>query len=218
MPLDVGDIVEVKFHGSIFGQRTITTFPYAVTTASSNPSVPALLQLIANYADNGSGSPGLEFYGCCPQNWTCEFITAQKVFPLLWRSQKAIVGLPGLLPNDATTANTAASIERASEFGGRPEVGRISIPAVAPQYQDDGLLTPTMTTAMAALALVMKTPWSNTALIDPTLVLTPCIVHRRKVGVPPDQHWEIQDYSIVAYTDVKLEVRTQRTRNIGKGV
>lgn len=215
MPLNVGDIVEVKVFGSIFNQRTITTFPYAVTTPSTSGYIPDLLANIASYFDNGDVSPGLAFYACCPTNWESDYITAQLVYPIAYRAEQSITGLPGTDDFAAVTANSAASIERASLLAGRENVGRISIPAIAAERMADGLLTAPFVTKMLTLAERMKNVWTN-PLIDATLALSPCLIHRVKDGTPP--RWRIRDYTLVTHTSPKLEVRTQRTRNIGKGI
>jgi len=205
----------MKIHGLIFEQRTITTFAYEVTTASTTASIPTLTQNLADYFDNGDVAPGLAFYDCCPQNWESIFITAQVLYPVAYRAATSLTGLPGTDPFDALTANSATSIERYSEFAGRQEVGRISIPALSPDRMSEGRVTAPFITKMETLATKMKNVWTN-PLIDATLALTPCIVHRVKDGDPP--RWRIRDWSRLAGTGVKTEVRTQRTRNIGKGI
>lgn len=110
--LAVNDLVEMKIHGSIFAQRTITTFAYRVSTASTSTNMPTLLANLASYFDNGAVAPGLAFYDCCPQNWESDFITAQMLYPIAYRAAMSITGLPGTDPFDALTANSAASIER----------------------------------------------------------------------------------------------------------
>lgn len=79
----------------------------------------------------------------------------------------------------------------------------------------EGLLTAPFVTKMLTLCEKMMNVWTN-VLIDATLALTPCLIHRWKVGDPP--HWEIRDYTDLLVCTPKLQVRTQRTRNIGKGI
>jgi len=213
--LAVNDLVEMKIFGSIFNQRTITTFAYRVSTASTGTNMNTLLQGCADYFDNGAVAPGLAFYDCCAQNWESDYITAQTLYPVAYRAALSITGLPGTDPFDAVTANSAASIERATSLAGRGEQGRISIPAISPDRMADGLLTAPFIVKMQTLCEKMLNVWSN-PLIDATLALTPVLVHRWKVGDPP--RWAVRDYTDLLVAKPKLEVRTQRTRNIGKGI
>lgn len=215
MSLDIGDLIEVKVNSSIFGQRIITTFPYRVREPSFAPNVNTLLQGIADYFMSGTVSPGLSFVACCPQNLNIDTITAQVVYPYRARFRTSVYNQPGTDPNDATSANSAGSVERATDFAGRSEVGRVSIPALAPANQVSGLISAGMLAKMSTLGSKMLNVWSN-PLIDPLLELQPVIIHRKKNATT--NHWEIVGASTCTYSRPQLEVRTQRTRNLGKGI
>jgi len=211
----VNDLVEIKVFSTIFGQQVITTFPYRVKTSSANPDDAVLLQRCAAYFISGVLTPGTAFVAACPQNMNVDIVQAQLVKPVRTRAEPYTYNQPGQDPNDAVTANSAASIERAGAYAGRSWTGRISIPALAPQNMVDGLVTAGFLAKMQTIADRMKLTWYN-ILIDTNLELLPCIINRKKFEVAPK--WRIVGSADVVYTNAKRTVRTQRSRNIGKGI
>jgi hypothetical protein len=213
--LNANDLVTVDVLGTIFNQRIITTFPYVVSQASLTNDTITACKAIADYWQSGAVSPFLSFLACCPQNYTADWIRVQRVYPTRNRSYSSPVNLPGTDANDATTANSAASIERAAALAGRKYVGRISIPALAPFNQVDGMVLAAFKVKMGTVASKMLNVYAPTTG-DGMLQITPCLIHRVKTGTPP--HWVITGASQL-YTAIPQDtVRTQRSRNIGKGI
>lgn len=216
--LQVGDLIEIKAYSTLFAQRIITTFPQRVAYASTGVDTLNLSKLIGDYWQVGDVSPFQRFLACIPQNMTVNQIGVQKVWPARYREMFSPVGLPGTDANDATTANTSGSIERACELSGRDMVGRISIPGVAPANQVDGFISAALKAKMVEVATRLDNQWSNGTLVDATLLLEPVLIHREKVPPTPEGHWTITGADRVITAFVKDEVRTQRSRTIGKGI
>lgn len=213
--LNSNDLVTVDVLGTIFGQKVITTFPYVVSQPSLATDTITACAAIGNTWGSGAISPFLSFLACCPQNYNADYIRVQRVYPVRNRAYERFIDLPGIDPNDATTANTAASVERAAALSGRKYVGRISVPALAPFNQVDGKVLAAFFVKMGTLASKMLNVFPTTAE-DGLLQITPCIIHRVKTGTPP--HWVITGASTLYTAIPKDTVRTQRTRNIGVGI
>lgn len=205
--INVNDVVNIQIHGTLFGQRTISTFWYRCIVASTQASYATAIQDVADAFDQGVLSPGLAFVGMAPQNWTWDFTRAQVIQPIRQVYAESLVGLPGTWPQNATTANTQASITRRSTLGTRRNVGALHSPGLPTDAQVAGELSAPYRAAMALCGSRMLQVFTFPA--DPTTALQPILW---SPGTPTDAT------RVLTSTIIQNRVGTLHRRTVRLGV
>jgi len=159
--------------GTIFGQRTMNTFLYRVSSVAGSISDTAFFDALHTVL-GGSGNLLEKYSNCMSLNsWIGVAVWYQVVGPTRYR--KVVKGpLTGGFDSVMTSSNVQASISRFGEFGTRASVGGVRIP-IAAEHSEDGLLSAGLTAVLEELATEMK---AAVAAGSPSVTLIP------QVGVP----------------------------------
>lgn len=204
--LNGNDVVGIQIHGTIFGQRTISTWWYRVLVPSTSASyITALTHVVSNF-DAGADSPGPAFSLAAPQNWTWNFTRGQVVSPTRKIYVESVVGQPGQIAEDATTPNLQGSITRRSELGTRRNISSLHSVALPPTGQVDGLLSAGYKALLATVATKSLNilDWVGDAVELQPIVWGP--------ATPTDTTRAITS------TIVQDQVRTLNRRTVGRGI
>jgi len=210
-------IFEVGFKYTVNGQvcRNYIHFRPEEEIPAVSPSDVATV-ILEDHAPDELGNFVADLLDVLADNAILDEVTCQPVFPVRYRKKTQIMGDPGEGDLAANAQNLQVAIEKYAEASGRKFVGGVRIGAVPPGNYDDGLVTAAAKLKYAALADV----WFAQAQINvlgSNYQLLPVIAHRENLGTPTDPDWEyVGSTPVVGYT-VQPQIRTQRTRTIGKG-
>jgi hypothetical protein len=209
----VGDVIQARLTGKLFGQTMINVLHYQITTVTTSADYQdTLTELVTLWPISAFQTA---FLSNCPSDYTLQTVQFQRVAATreVFRSLSVnTVGTgaaadPAGFANGTITKQTGAVSHHArgstTRIGG---TGVFHIPGLPSGAAANGLLTGGYMTSMAALATQMLVPLSGMG----TGVYTPCIWHRKKTPQPSS------DVLISAY--VQPTVRSLKRRVVGHGI
>lgn len=209
MAFGVNDLLTVSFRGTLFGQRTLTSYGYRVVSSTSTNSDATDLSFFGLAIDGGTGNTLLESYlDCCVAGFTINQIWTQKIYPV--RSSRNVLTHTeaGAYAADVYTPNVSATITRKTALAGRDQMSTIHIPgpplstqSVAGTWESNYQLMLGIH-GLASTAQITFT--SGTA----SITVAPCIINAPYgSGLSSD---------LVGY-EVNPRVRVMRRRTVGLG-
>lgn len=193
--LIAGDVLLTTIQGSLFGQRTITTFHWAITSIPPNTN---LLTVLTNLEANLLP----DFRTLLSQDWDGIELTGRRLFPGPTRSYSVAINGSGLVVATSCPPSVAGVISRFTNQAGKKGRGRIYVPAVPVSWHLNGLLTMAGQNAYDAFRGRLDLP---TNLAGP-VTLEPVLFTRPNTAVN------------VEGSAVRTILRSQRRREIGVGI
>jgi len=155
--INMGDTLEITVEGALLGQRTMNIFHYNVIAPSTAPSfIVAMNALLADWLNSATG-PQLMILAAAAQNWECQNIRGQRLWPTRSLAVYQVDGRPGLRPADCTAPNLSAVITKHGEFGTRKDVGSFHLAGLSDLDYTEGLISGPQLTRMDALATRIRT-------------------------------------------------------------
>lgn len=210
MSFPLGSLFEVKFEYEFpDGSKALNILHYVNTVASSLAgSVDETLD-VANAAA-AAGAIGEAIMDCIAGNVEQTKITAQCIRDTLG-IRYALADVDGLgvgqAPGSCTAFNVSTVITKRTTFAGRWAIGSMHLPGVPSLAYTDGKLTDVPYLGeVADVAIEMLAP-----LVGPIGggSYAPCLVHK------PGEHG---GHTLLFDTEVQLELRTMRSRTVGRGI
>lgn len=200
----VGGILELTVQGILFDQRVMNVFHYRVKTIGSVTDGNNLLQEMVDIWVQGGGMHE-KLVSCIAQNVTNINVREQWVTPIRYRAKEFTVALDnGMDPTDCELPYVSASVELAGEKADRHGVGRKSIFGVPTSRYNDGRPTAAYLTTLGAFA----TSCAGVLTLPSGMTMEPVIFNRH---APADSR-------VIIQAGPKNEMRTQRSRVIGRGI
>lgn len=208
MPLAVGDQLLVSYRGTLFGQRTLTTFSYVVTINTGAGTPFFQCQDIALWFGTGIAVPMRDdFLALCTPDYNLDAVWVQQVLGV--RGAKAVqaVGAVGTRAGTCTTANLCSVLTRRTSLSGRSQISNLHIPAVPTAEQAAGTLDVSYLTDLGIFGddcvttLVVPVGGGNVTL-DPVVLHKPYGVGR---------------YDVLTNHVENPYVRDMRRRTVGLG-
>lgn len=203
-----GDLFLMTFAGRVFGQRVINTFGWEVDEVTGAVQ-PADLFSNSFFADAEFVSFKNTFLDCLPDPYVLEEVWLQRVFPSRIRKAILEVGETGNISARALN-QSQATISRHGVTAARWANGGIRL--VMPEgidYSDDGLITNPHKTTLQALAAQMEDP-IELNVAGTFYDLIPVIISKSPT---PGALFGVE----IVETNVQDQLRTQRTRVVGRG-
>lgn len=206
--VDANDLFLMTFAGRCYGQRVINTFGWKVQEVTG-PLQPMDLFSNSFYADAEYTAFEEAFLACLPSAYSLEETWLQRVFPS--RVRRAILEGPKPGDIDAEALNQSqASISRHGVTAARWANGGIRlVMPVGAAYSENGLITAGHKATLGALANQMTDP-IELNVAGTFYDLVPVIIC--KSPTPGALFGEE-----VVETNVQDQLRTQRTRVVGRG-
>lgn len=205
----LGEIWELRLHGSLAGQSIITVQHLRVS-AITPPVTNTALNIALQAYTKAAGGFGFTALPALPDSWSGLSVQSQRVFPLTERSanSSSTWNVVGAAPG-ADTANVAQVVTRRTERAGRSEVstGHLPCPTTA-----DAIIAGELTVAQKALLTQwLGAQYTTVTLLAGSVSLEPVIWHR---GIPPEGRF----YSIITSAVIQPTVRVMRRRTVGLGI
>lgn len=204
IPLAVGQYYRVTHDLTMMSQRLMNTFNYrldTVGTETDNEALGIAMRLVLNAA----GRLRAKYLLAIPPQVTLANTWIQTLWPTRMRKQTFVDALPGTLAGIASSANTAASIERNGDRASRHDIGRIQLPAA----NDTGSITNGVITAAGYLAALnaLGLEMITTITTAGGSVLRPVLLRTPVDG----------SFSYVIGGTVQTTLRVMRRRTVGVG-
>lgn len=204
----VNSIWLLTLRGLCFGQRIINTFGYQVTalTGAEKP-VDEFSQ--AFWADADWADFKDDFLNCLPEDYTLMEAWLQYIYPFRVRKSVLEVDENGAIAAPALVQSQASISRHAVEASRRSNGGIRLIMPEGSAYSTQGMITNTHKTTLGILALEMDDQIGIT-VDGSSYTLSPVIIHP---GATPGSYSATR----VVATNVQDQLRTQRTRVVGRG-
>lgn len=142
------DSILVSIRGRIYGQQTITTYPYIVQAATGQPD---MLTAFGLWAAQMQGAGGLvtTYLATTGQNFTVTELWIQDIRPQRYAAFRYLVNETGELNTSSQTTNVAGVITRRGALANRSAIGSVHIPIPSDSaWIVAGRLTPGMQTQL----------------------------------------------------------------------
>lgn len=217
MPINIDDVAEFRVQYTVNGQVCFNVLHYKVviTNLALSPQV-----VMADLVDTGNNlgftanviPEMLQFFA---SNVTIDWVYGQWVFPDRYRAIPEEIGSPGVVAGDCEAQNLQITLTKHGDLAARSNLGAVRLGGLHASYYNDGLLTAAGQTAADDVMTVLAANIANSAN---DVVLAPAILNKENINTPEDPQ-----YVIVGATDISLwvrknELRTQRTRTVGRGI
>lgn len=199
-----GAILEATVRGLLFEQTCMNVFHYRVKSISANNDGVTNMDAF-NTAFIAGGGVYDSLIQCMSVSVTQLRVRLQWIAPTRYRAKEYTPGEDG--GQDGVLCElpfASASVELAGEIADRHGVGRKSVFGLPTSAYNDGRPTPTYFTSLGTFATACAQPITTST----NAVLEPIIFNRDNI---PDSRLIIQ-------AGPKNEIRTQRTRVIGRGM
>jgi hypothetical protein len=209
MGQSVGSILEITVEWTAFAQKALNVLHYKVETESSTTGVVSETIEAAN-AFLSPGALGETLLDAIPTNVTMANVYAQFIRGTGAQrfARQVVDGLgAGVFTGTALTLNVAATFTKRTTFSGRWAVGSLHLPGVPSIAMDNGVISDAgYENELDDIKVQMLEPLEGAIGGG---VYVPVILH------PVGEHGGSTELFAV---DWQPEVRTMRTRTIGKGV
>lgn len=206
----INDKFLVSFNGTLFGQKCVTTFWYQNRGGTgATPAIPVLSDAWASAMQEAGGMIE-EYLAMCPEEYVLDNVTIQCVEHQVEAARLAkltyAINDPGT-SQTATQTVTQIAITRRAALAGDDKKGTIRIPAPAHVLTAEaGYWLPTF----RDLAEDFKGHLINSVTVatgENTTIMTPILNHG----------FGALNRDFIVAAEVHPEVRTQRTRVVGRG-
>lgn len=216
MAVPANSMHEVIVTYAVNAQICKNVLHYKLTDDVAGVEPPEYSELVlADNAAPGPGSIPTMFASVMSADSHIIDVSAQMVWPTRWRKAILTMDVPGTRPGTCNAQNVQASIEKFGFQANRHAVGALRVGGISQSDYQQGLLTAGFRTIFQTFVDDVSGDLSTNV---PLSVLTLVIANKEKVaGSNPPK------YRYVGWTDIfgmtpKTQIRTQRTRTIGKGI
>jgi len=203
----VGMVTSVSFIGTCNAQRIMNTIHYRMNVAWTQGTVSAYYTAFFNQIKPaGAFDICTTFLDMLSNHYTLDDLRIQVIHPVRYRSALFHIGAAGAVNDGCSAQNVCLSIEKFTEFSGRSQVGRIHVGGLGTSGYADGFV--------AGATRIKAAIWTDKLFLPVFEDQGPG--DNRPVIYHPKPNTQTKTNDIVGF-NVKDTLRTQRTRNIGKG-
>jgi len=203
----IGMIVAVSFLGRCNNQRILNTFHYRMGAAFDSPDLETFYQELSVLIEAG-GLYDIEtaYLACHSTTFAFDTIRTQVVYPLRYRGLDFSVTSFGTTNGDCTAQNLSAVLTKQVELSGRSKVGSIHIGGLSSADYSGGLIGVGLAVRLATLKAKLS---AQVAQDQGPGLLDPVLYHPLPNANPK--------YDLITNWKIQETLRTNRTRNVGKG-
>jgi hypothetical protein len=202
-----GMITSVTFVGRSNEQRILNTVHYRNKVQWDSPTIDTYYNSFYSHISLGGAVPLTQkFLGCLCEQYTLTGIRLQVVWPIRYRGKTFSENEGGGRLGFDNAQNVTAVITKTCELSGRSKVGSIHLGGLAAADYTNGLLVQGLKDKMAELAATMLLEVSQDF---GTGINEPVLYHPSPNANPK--------YDVLTGMIIQDTLRTQRTRNVGKG-
>lgn len=217
MPVTAQSILEVQVHYEVSSQKCrnvlhykyIDSFDLTISAKDIQESF-----LTTNVGGGGATKLDTAFAALMASNVTVTEVTAQIIYPTRYLISRKTAGLVGANAGVCTAQNVAGVIQKSGPEGNRHNIGSVHVGGLEEAAYADGVIT-------GAYQVKLITLYGHLASVRASNAgawqWNPHILNRTKVVIDGKDKYVISGATPVAAWGIQGELRTMRTRNVGKG-
>lgn len=215
MAVPIGSMHELQVVYLVNGQKCRNVFHYKLDDGVAGLEPWEFSEhLLSQVAGPGVGQLSTLFASLQATNVHVVEVTAQMVWPTRWRIARASVDVAGVRAGTCTAQNVQACLDKFGSQANRHNQGSMHIGGLSATDYSGGLLTAGFMTAFEFFKAMIAL---NLATVGPVSSLTPVIANKEKVPDSNPVKYRYSGWSETLGWSTSPELRTQRTRNFGKG-
>lgn len=208
LEIKVGYVVNTQQCYNVFHYKTEAELPTADEIATQE-------WVIANQEGAGNGEIVGEFRKVMSDDVTINELTAQWIFPVRFRVSRVTINVPGNIQSVCDAQNVQGTLTKRGNLGARNNVGSMHIGGLPVNGYTGGFV------AAGQLALYATLKDFLAQEIDFGDVQTPVfpsILNKTKTVVDGKDKYVVTGSTLITGWEVQTELRTQRTRTVGRGI
>lgn len=217
MAYDLNTIIECKLQYTANAQKCFNVLHYLPDVIGTGFTITAMLNGLLNKLTNNIGFGWtFEVKGLMSADVSIDLVTAQVVYPTRYILQSKLVGINGTDVLTCKAQNVAATFKKQGVLANKHNIGSYHTGGLASGAYNAGELTAGFLTLMDNFI----TRFLGATMVDGVSPVNyfPAILNKTKVpGTSPPKYAISGASPVVAWTP-QTTLRTQRTRNIGKGI
>lgn len=203
-----GMIHSITFIGRSNEQHVQNTIHYRMTAAWDTADINGFYNNIQGVIDVAGSLDGVTPYvGCLCEQYTLTAIRHQIIYPSRFRGKTFTMNVAGARPGTDKAQNVSAVITKQCELAGRSKVGSVHLGGLSSTDYDNGLLNTGLKTAIAAFQAWMILPLFQDFGSG---MSSPIIYHPGPNANPK--------FDLLTGLVLQDTLRTNRSRNVGKGI
>lgn len=167
MGLQVDDVINITYKGSLFGQTIMCVLRAVITSAESSNTVHQDLDnILQTIKANSITTPIGRMVVCQGGDVTWTKATVQRIYPVRTTYVSEVINITGSAEGTCDTANVAAVLTKQSLYVGKRGRGSVHIAGLVTADYAEGLIETTLAEPMAEFGTVLigektTTPASN---------------------------------------------------------
>ena len=217
MSIPANSILEVKVGYVVNNQQCYNVLHYkTLAELATADELTTSDWVVNNLNGNANGEFPGEFANVMADNVVLNELTAQCIYPVRWRISRDVFAITGAIAGTCDAQNVQACISKRGDLANRHNVGSVHIGGQPPVNYASGMLTAGAITLFNALTTFLETEINLEG--DPAKVVYPAILNKTKVVVDGKDKYVVSGSTQTTAWDVRSELRTQRTRTVGRGI
>jgi len=171
--------------------------------------------LAAEFSDVANGEFPGEFMNVFSDEVNIFRMSCQAIYPVRWRSVDVALNVDGQITGPCDAQNVQWTATKKGDFADRHSIGSVHVGGMAISTYNAGLLTAGFKATAQTLVDFLA---SQLTLIDIPVILAPAILNKGPLVPPVEGRLRIIGGTEIKEWVLQPQLRTQRTRNVGKGV
>lgn len=216
MAVVLDDIFEVKVGYVANGQQCYNVLHYR-PNAEVEAADPYNIQeeFVDSNVGAANGTLVGEYKELLAENVTVNRITAQFIKVQRWRASERVLAVAGTYPGECTAQNVQATLIKRGLFGRRSAVGHVHVGGLSAAAYINGETVPGFRTQFNQFKNTLAGNWTSLAT---GLVLRPVILNKTLIPGSNPKRYIISGTTLIFTWTQSFFLRTQRTRNVGRGI
>jgi len=214
--VNVGDIAEFRLKYVVNGQTCYNVLHYkTVITNLALDNQVVMLDILTLETSLVAGTIVQQFREVMADAVEIESLTGQWVYPIRYRSLTDSVGTQGTVAGTCDAQNLQITVQKSGALANRHNLGAVRVGGVPDSFTENGLCSAAAVDPYDDLLLMLSSTIGNT---PGDVTLQPCILNKQNIGTPENPVYVITGGTPVLVWTRKEEIRTQRTRTVGRGI
>jgi hypothetical protein len=200
-------ITAVSYIGRSNEQRILNTIHYRMSPAWDSPTIDTYYNSFESHITTGGAVDVQQaLLDCLCEQYSLTGVRLQVIYPTRYRGKTITKLVGGTRAGFDKAQNVTAVITKTVELAGRSKVGGLHLGGLSSTDYDNGLINAPLKALMATLGAALLSPVNQDFGGG---INTPVLYH-------PDPNANPK-YDILTGVILQDTLRTQRTRNVGKG-
>jgi hypothetical protein len=215
MAWPANSLIEVRMLYTVNLQKCMNVFHYVVSGVTTGFTVPELTEEFATTnVGPANGTWDTEFSRVLSTDAEITAVDVQLVYPERWRAFRIVTNREGIRDGTCNAQNLQASITKLGERANRANQGGMRVGGVPEPDYIGGLITAPYKTVLETLVLRLA-DFRSDGVTAATYI--PAIANKEPIPGTNPVKFRYKGGTVIEQWFVERELRTQRTRTVGRG-